>query len=58
MKIDEGCINHNVVHLVTELTEDIYNSTQYKDATCLAMMLAEIRGALELAEILKGVLME
>ena len=49
MKIDEGCINHNVVHLVTELTEDIYNSTQYKDATCLAMMLAEIKGVLELA---------
>lgn len=58
MKIDEGCINHNAVRLATELTEDIYNSNQYTDATCLAMMLAEIKGALELAEILKEVLKE
>lgn len=58
MRIDEGCINHNAVGLVEELTEDIYNSNQYTDATCLAMMLAEIKGVLELAEILKGVLKE
>lgn len=58
MKIDEGCIDHNAVNLIEELTEDIYNSNQYTDATCLAMMLAEIKGALELAELLKGVLKE
>ena len=51
MKIDEACIDHNVLKLVRELTENIYeygdNIEWYK------MTLAEISGIITLAEALK-----
>lgn len=59
MKIDEGCIDHNVTRLVTELTENIYDGMPDDKVYTLVfayMTLAEIRGVVEMAEVLKEVL--
>lgn len=53
-KIDEACIDHNVMKLVAQLTESMYefgdNTDWYK------MTLGEISGITTLAEALKEVL--
>ena len=59
MKVAEDYINHNVCRMVTELTESIYDgmSDNKVDALVFAYMtLAEIRGVVEMAEVLKEVL--
>ena len=51
MKIDEACIDHNVLRLVRKLTEDIY---EYDDnIEWYKITLAEISGIITLAEALK-----
>lgn len=54
MKIDEGCINHNVDRLVAELTETLYEWTDSNNM--MIATLGEIRGIHTLAEALKEVL--
>jgi len=53
MRITADCIDHNVSCLVNDLTATIYelDSDQQKD-----MVLGEIRGICDLADILKEVL--
>ena len=53
MRITADCIDHNVSCLVNDLTASIYelDSDQEKD-----MLLGEIRGICELADVLKEVL--
>lgn len=58
MKIDEACINHNVVRLVDEMTSALY---EFSDATDIddharIATLGEIRGVCDLAKALKEVL--
>ena len=58
MKIDEACINHNVVRLVDEMTSSIYefaDQTDNEDHARIAT-LATIRGICDLANALKEVL--
>ena len=58
MKIDEACINHNVVRQVDEITSSLYEyagETSSDDHTRIAM-LGEIRGICDLANALKEVL--
>lgn len=54
MKIDESCIDHNAVRLITELTEGLYDGGD--DPRWAYMTLANIRGVVEMAEVLKEVL--
>lgn len=59
MKIDEGCINHNVVRIISELTTDIYANTKgdpAETAVNLAMILGEVSGVLDLANAMMEVL--
>lgn len=62
MKIDEGCINHNVIRLVDELVESRYEfidpANPARERAYLLLTLGEIGGVLELARALKGVLKE
>jgi len=53
MRITADCIDHNVSCLVNDLTASIYelDSDQEKD-----MLLGEIRGICDLADVLKEVL--
>jgi len=53
MKIDEACIDHNVVNLVNELTASIY---EFDNIDWFKMTLAEINGMITLSEELKKVL--
>lgn len=54
MKIDESCIDHNVIRLVAQQIE---NLCEYGDNTdWYKMALAEINGVIVLAEALKEVL--
>lgn len=54
MKIDESCIDHNVMKLAAQLTENLY---EYGDNTdWYKMTLGEINGVILLAEMLKEVL--
>lgn len=55
MKIDEGVIDHNVVLIAKEATSWIYDC-DFRDADNrnAFMCLAEINGAIELADLLKG----
>lgn len=54
MKIDEACIDHNVMKLVAQLTESMY---EFEDNTdWYKMTLGEISGITTLAEALKEVL--
>jgi hypothetical protein len=51
MKIDEACIDHNVMKLAAQLTENLY---EYGDNTdWYKMTLGEINGVILLAEALK-----
>ena len=54
MKIDEGCINHNVDKIVSEITDTLYDWTD-RDTMMIAA-LGELRGVHRLAEALKEVL--
>lgn len=58
MRIDEGCVDHNVTLLVTELTESIWEGfPNDEDAAKWAFMtLANIRGIVEMAKVMKEVL--
>lgn len=61
MKIDESCINHNAVKLVTELVEARYDTIENADKQniergYLLMTLGEIAGVCAFAEALKEVL--
>ena len=59
MKIDEACINHNVVRLISELVETNYVLIGYderKERGYALMTLGEISGVIELANALKEVL--
>jgi len=56
MKIDEGCINHNAVRIIEELTDSIYCSDT--DEKWAWMTLANIRGVIDLTKVLKEVLKE
>lgn len=58
MKIDEACINHNVVRLVDEMTATLYDFVEpggEMDYLRVAT-LGEIRGICDLANALKEVL--
>lgn len=60
MKIDETSINHNVVLLVGEIVEDLYDPI-YTDDNMDHMriaMLGEIRGICQMADAMKEVLKE
>lgn len=58
MKIDEACINHNVVRLVDEMTSELYEFTEKSDNmdNMRVATLGEIRGMCQLANALKDVL--
>ena len=58
MKIDDACINHNVVLLVDEMTGSLYefvDETDNDDHVRIAT-LGAIRGVCDLAHALKEVL--
>ena len=52
MKITEDCIDHNVMLIIDNLTEDIYNVPDDQKG----ILLGEIRGVIDLAIALKDVL--
>lgn len=58
MKIDEACINHNVVRLVDEVTSSLYEwaGENSNDDHARITMLGEIRGICDLANALKEAL--
>lgn len=56
MKIDESCINHNVVRLIEEITANIYECNEEEHNADRLVMLGEINGVLNLANELKKVL--
>ena len=58
MKITEDCINHNVVRIVSELTDSIYDCSDANadmDHIRIAT-LGEIKGVCEFAKVMKEVL--
>ena len=59
MKIDEGCINHNAVRLISELLNsryEIISQDERDERGYLLMTLGEIGGILEMADVMKEVL--
>ena len=56
MRIDEACINHNVVRLINDLEMWNRTSDSRLDENMRIMALGYIKGITELAEILKEVL--
>lgn len=61
MKIDESCINHNVVVLLKEITsnaeETVFVTGKDKDSYAeLAYLWGYARGVIEMADALKEVL--
>lgn len=58
MKIDEACINHNVVRLVDEMTAALYEFSDANDQDDHVRIstLGGIRGVCDLANVLKEVL--
>lgn len=58
MKIDEACINHNVVRLVDEITGSFYEFADAvdNDDHLRIATIGEIRGICDLASALKEVL--
>lgn len=56
MKIDEACINHNVVRLIDEFEMWDLTSDSGLDENMRIMALGYIKGLTELAETLKEVL--
>lgn len=53
MRITADCIDHNVSRLINDLTTSIYELDSYQEKD---MLLAEIRGIFDLADVLKEVL--
>ena len=53
MKIDEECINHNIVRLADEISSHAY---EYENEQECRMALASIAGICDLARALKEVL--
>lgn len=58
MKIDESCVNHNAVRLISEITFGLYECVEPESERYLLPMLAEIRGICEMAQAMKEVLRE
>ena len=56
MKIDESCINHNAVRLISEL--NIWDMFGDEDNGLRIMALGYIQGVCELAEEMKKVIKE
>lgn len=59
MKIDEACINHNAVRIISELSENIYafaDDITEQNRLYMAMTLAEIAGVVDMAKAMKEVL--
>lgn len=58
MKIDEACINHNVMRLTAEILTPLYDTLNSNDQDNLYRIefLGEIKGMLMLADALKEVL--
>lgn len=57
MKINEDCINHNVVRLIKDLIEGRYETVEEEaDSNYLSLMLGRIYGIIEMADVMKEVL--
>lgn len=59
MKIDEACINHNVVRIIDKIVVAPYmllNENKDDRHNKMLIMYGEIKGALEMAKALKEVL--
>lgn len=57
MKINEDCINHNVVRLIKDLIDGRYETVEEgADSNYLSLMLGRIYGIIEMAEVMKEVL--
>ena len=58
MKIDESCINHNALRMISESVSELYDYTDSKEEfdNIRLAVLGEIRGICTLAETLKEVL--
>lgn len=57
MKINEDCINHNVVRLITDLIDGRYETVEEEaDSNYLSLMLGRIYGIIEMADAMKEVL--
>lgn len=57
MKINEDCINHNVVRLIKDLIEGRYETVEGGvDGNYLSLMLGRIYGIIEMADAMKEVL--
>lgn len=58
MKIDESCINHNALRMISEMVSELYEFTDRKEdfENMRIATLGEIRGICVLAETLKEVL--
>lgn len=59
MKIDEACINHNVVRIIDKIVVAPYmllNENKDDRHDEILIMYGEIKGALEMAKALKEVL--
>lgn len=57
MKIDESCLNHNALRLITELTSVAFDDmrTENKEVT-MAILMGEIAGICDITRELKEVL--
>lgn len=60
MKIDEACINHNALRLINEIVESPYEYGDQDESTdhLRLLTLGAVRGVLDMAEAMKGVLSE
>lgn len=60
MKIDEACINHNALRLINEIVESPYEYCDQDETTdhLRLLTLGAVRGVLDMAEAMKGVLSE
>ena len=57
MKINEDCINHNVVRLIKDLIDGRYETVEEgADSNYLSLMLGRIYGIIEMADAMKEVL--
>lgn len=60
MKIDDACIDHNIVRLIRDLIDTRYelidNDKPAQERGFMMMTLGEIAGVIEMAEAMKEVL--
>lgn len=60
MKIDDACIDHNIVRLIRDLIDTRYelidNDKPAQERGFMMMTLGEIAGVIEMAEAIKEVL--